>query len=759
MKRFIYFSISIFIWTSVRAQISTHEMPVSFTVFGNFVHGIDRSIDKKCMPKLDMESINMEDKEDQRYDIPPRFGYSHIVDYNLNNSGTWFTLPKGKLWQLVISCPDALSINLLYDKFWIPEGGKLFVYTTDKKQVIGAFTSKNNKGDKKNIQGFATGLLYGNEITIEYYQPNEVEDDAIISISNVVHGYRYLCVVEKSLNGSGSCQVNVNCSEGDNWQNEKRAVALILVNGNRFCTGSLVMTTSKDYQPLLLTADHCLGGWANEEYAGIAGFKYDAINSPNLNHWSFYWNYEAPGCSNVAYEPNKESTTGAIIKSNNSSSDFALLQLTENPKEIATPYYLGWDVSGNSGSGGVCIHHPNGDVKKISTYLISPASSNYASYNNDNNGKHWRVNWAQTLNGYGTTEGGSSGSPLLNSNHRVIGQLHGGDSNCSNQTGADWYGKLSVSWTGNGSGDIRRRLDHWLDPSGTNLQSINGSYPISFSGPYFICNSTSALYTISGIPSNYTISWSLTNGFGPVTPTLQISGKNCTINNNLSKSYLGTLNALVYYNGALIKTFSQQIVAYGGFYGTYGSGNVFSPTSPVWVTKGSPVTLKSPNFVNKNISYSNTTPAGWQYNSSSGEITVTYPTGSSTSPIVISVQNNTYVSNCDNNYQILVMPNSVLSTYYMKVNTNSGKLEVSLQTLFSRDESLKSMEDVFQRSDDNVDIPWMLEVYNATTGEKVVDEKVTDNSITIDTTGWKSGVYVVKAVVGGEVLSEKVIIK
>ena len=133
--------------------------------------------------------------------MPPRFGYRHKVNYDTTNSGTWTVLPNGgKIWQLNVICPDALSVNFCYDKFWIPEGGKFFIYSKDKKYSIGAFTSKNNKGDSANVRGFATGLVFGNDIILEYYQPKEVSANAIISIDYIVHGYRYIRFDEKSSN-------------------------------------------------------------------------------------------------------------------------------------------------------------------------------------------------------------------------------------------------------------------------------------------------------------------------------------------------------------------------------------------------------------------------------------------------------------------------------------------------------------------------------------------------------------------------------
>lgn len=125
-------------------------------------------------------------------------------------------------------------------------------------------------------------------------------------------------------------------------------------------------------------------------------------------------------------------TSGATVLANNIASDFALLELQEDPRKRTgvTPYYLGWDRSGNPGTGGVCIHHPKGDLKRISTYTITPTSTDHLGSSINSSKSHWRVLWATTATNHGVTEYGSSGSPLLNANHRIIGQLHGGHSNC-----------------------------------------------------------------------------------------------------------------------------------------------------------------------------------------------------------------------------------------------------------------------------------------------------------------------------------------
>jgi hypothetical protein len=227
-------------FTNAKAQLSTHEKPVSFDTKLALTVSSKSAVPVVTMPQLDMAKIEQEDKEDEEYDMPPRFGYPHEVNYDLNNSGTWYKLPNGdKLWQLNVICPNALSVNFCYDKFWIPKGGKFFVYSKDRNHSIGAFTCSNNKGNEENIRGFATGLVYGDDVVLEYYQPKEVTSDAIISLKYVVHGYRYINLGQRSLGFGASCSdmVNVNCTEGMDWQNEKKSVALMVLNGTRWCTG------------------------------------------------------------------------------------------------------------------------------------------------------------------------------------------------------------------------------------------------------------------------------------------------------------------------------------------------------------------------------------------------------------------------------------------------------------------------------------------------------------------------------------------
>jgi hypothetical protein len=343
----------------------------------------------------------------------------------------------------------------MYDKFWLPEGAKFSVYSEDTEQYIGAITSEYIGGSRETPIEFATAIIYGETVVFEYFQPASVNGSAVILVSRIDYGYRYVDNpygnIQRGFGDAGNCQVNINCSEGNNWQTEKHAVAGVAIvrpNGSWWCSCALTNNTGNDDTPYVLTANHCLKGL-------------DAITNSSASQCVFYWEYELPGCANSTIEPTLRSTTGATLVANNADSDFALFRLTQNPLNVSgvKPYYLGWDRSGNAGTSGVGIHHPVVDVKKISTLNHATTSS----------GNYWQHYWDQTVNGYSVTEGGSSGSPLINNNHHVIGQLYGGSYvDCSNPSqDIAIYGKFNVSWTGNGATDNRRKLQPWLDPAGT----------------------------------------------------------------------------------------------------------------------------------------------------------------------------------------------------------------------------------------------------------------------------------------------------
>ena len=133
-------------------------------------------------------------------------------------------------------------------------------------------------------------------------------------------------------------------------------------------------------------------------------------------------------------------------------------------------YWNGWDANNTATTGGTGIHHPAGDIKKISTFSGNTVSSSWGSTPNT----HWRLIWTANANGHGVTEGGSSGSPIFNnSSGRIVGTLTGGGSYCNATNQPDFYGKVSYHWISNGTTN-NRRLKPFLDPANTGALTQNG---------------------------------------------------------------------------------------------------------------------------------------------------------------------------------------------------------------------------------------------------------------------------------------------
>ena len=434
----------------------------------------------------DMLSIQKEDYDDAMHEKSYRVGVEVPVSISTLNSGQWDDLPGGgRIWRVTLVCKGAQAIGLNYNELRLPEGADVFVYTQDQKFMIGALTSTEVPQNQK----FATRPLSGDAIVLEYFEAERVNEQAVIDISGLVYIYRGFEALDfektKSVS-SGSCEVNVNCSEGENWQKQKQGVVKILTKvGSRYysCSGSLLNNTAQDFKGLLLTASHC----SMDGSGGISTLS-------DYQQWVFYFNYEYSACVPSA---TTQSTVVGVKKlaigatTTDIGSDFLLMQSLKDIPAQYNAYYCGWDAGSGNSSSGVCMHHPDGDVKKISTYHTLLGTGNWGSTPYT----HWLVSWAQTVNGYGVTEGGSSGSPLFDDEGLVIGTLTGGESSCYNETGVDLFGKVSYSWESSGT-TADMQLKPWLDPG--NILEAEGilKMPGSFNDNLAVADFSANIFVI-----------------------------------------------------------------------------------------------------------------------------------------------------------------------------------------------------------------------------------------------------------------------
>ena len=425
MKNYLLkYTIFIF-FATICSQVSYNSIPKSFD------YNLTNEVSFYKTEDLDYNQLRIQDELDDQKGLPYRFGYSFNVNINFFDVATCDTLLNGdKIYRLEIQSKDAYSINMIFDYFHLIEGAELFIYNNDNTDMIGAFTSANNKTYNR----FSTAPVLGDIIVIEYFEPNFITSKSMINISNIINGYKD---VFRGYEDSESCNNNVNCADFQSWNDEISSVVLTLTDGGtRLCSGAMINNVNQDLELYFLTSETCLGGHED---------------------WVFMFNYESADCYNNQDGVTNQTVSGATLLAHHYESDFALLRLEETPPEEYDIYFSGWDISGNNPVDCATIHHPVGDIKKFS-YNEGPAISDGWFFDDDT---HWRINeWTS-----GITEPGSYGAPLFNANKQIVGQLHGGESSCEEPVD-DYYGKLSHSWN--------LGLKDWLDPDNTGITNLEG---------------------------------------------------------------------------------------------------------------------------------------------------------------------------------------------------------------------------------------------------------------------------------------------
>ncbi len=396
------------------------------------------------------------------------FAHQFTVNYTPENSGEIVILKNGtKVWYLVISSPNAYSINLIFDRFKLPKGAKLYIYNEELTDIIGAFTYKNNKPSGV----LATAPVGGDKIIVEYQEPADVEFDGELLIGAVNHDFlgvfRNNSLKTGYFGDSGGCNEDMSCYDFDNNIDVSRSVVKMIINGTELCTGTMINNSNNDGTPYLITAAHC--------------FREDKT----ANNTIVYFNYDSPHCSEIIEGSKSNTISGASTKVLVDSLDIALVELSKMPPANYQPYYAGWSLSSAPTGPYICIHHPQGDVKKIATSVTDveqytfKESSNfpYAQVNNF----HWRVPvWNS-----GTTEGGSSGSALFDSNYRLIGTLSGGEASCGHQVN-DYFSQFYKAWDHNS--ESTGQFAYWLDPENTGVQNLEGLDPYETNRDFRISN-------------------------------------------------------------------------------------------------------------------------------------------------------------------------------------------------------------------------------------------------------------------------------
>lgn len=410
--------------------------------------------------------------EDDELGFDSRF--ARPIDLNLASAkvnALTFTSKESWIWAIAIKVEHAKGLLLAIDDIKVPHL-TLFSLSTINGELLDEHRMNIHSEQKILLEaGPHEEVILNCAIPLEIYNNKKPS----FTLLKCFHVYKPYWTVQDENDGFESpalqCHENLNCHTDKNVIEAARGVTRILRyfdEGLAWCTGTLMNNTRQDFTPYVLTAFHCIDGL-----------------TPDYDFWRFDFDYNALDCAGEIVEEKRKSRYGAVHRAGKRDSDFLLLELKQNVPASFNPFFLGWCLEDELPKKTISIHHPRGTTKKVSYDYDAPRLLNSGIiWNNQVNtprGFHLMVEFDQ-----GTQESGSSGSPLINEKGQVLGQLHGGNTNCLETK--SYYGWIQKSWD---QGELSsERLDHWLNPTKQAKLSLEG---MSINDP---------LYAVSGKVTN-----------------------------------------------------------------------------------------------------------------------------------------------------------------------------------------------------------------------------------------------------------------
>ncbi len=358
------------------------------------------------------------------------------------------------VWTAAFRSAGATGVRLFLERVNLPEGAELYVFDRFG-QVFGPYTD-NGRGS------LWTNTAAGDEIVLQLHLPM---DDAwngargeLFQVTQLAHmgdGYSFGAgLVSRAFCAwNDSCITNAECeSIPGNVQVVQDGVAYLLYSlpqGTFLCTGGLLNDTDSSGTPYLLTANHC---FSNQSAAS------------SLEAY-FQWTVGCgASCGTQFFPPGSvPRTNGSNLLATSSNSDFTLVQLDQAAPSGSA--FLGWttaNVANANNTDLFRVSHPSGSPQAYSEQSVNTGAGTCSGLP--------RGNFIYSDATLADTEGGSSGSPVVNSSNQVVGQLFGA---CGFSPGTSCDGDDS---TVDGAFAVTfPSVAEWLDPSGGPSCSPSGA--------------------------------------------------------------------------------------------------------------------------------------------------------------------------------------------------------------------------------------------------------------------------------------------
>jgi len=359
----------------------------------------------------------------------------------------------GFVYTVALSSPGAAALRLHFSGFRLPPATGVYLYTDDS-QVFGPYTGRGPFGDGE----FWSHTLVGDSVILQLRHVGPASDNDLRRSAFTLAGLGHIRPV--FLGGTcadnASCVVNAECSGASSAVDPARnaVAAMQWISGAfiYFCTGGLVADTDNSTQiPYFLTANHCLSKDRDaKNLENFFQFTTPCGSSTNCLTWQQL----------RADYPQSLRTLGASVVSTGSGPDYTLLQLAEPTPDGSA--FLGWNpnpVAFSDGADLYRISHPGGSPQSYSWHQVDTSATTCRSWP--------RGDRIYSRDVVGATEGGSSGSPVVNNIGQIVGQLSGAcgtnvNNVCDNTNNATVDGAFAAYYN---------QVSQWLDPGSSGNQT------------------------------------------------------------------------------------------------------------------------------------------------------------------------------------------------------------------------------------------------------------------------------------------------
>jgi lysyl endopeptidase len=355
---------------------------------------------------------------------------------------SWTAVPGGSAAQVAVTSPEAGALRLGIDLAGVPEDVEMVFFGSDTPERLLGPVRVGDIADR--TAAWWSPLTDGATQTVEFFVPGTRDASALsLRITSASHVFTTIASrFEKrvtEIGDAGSCNVDIKCSALQSSQaflNVRNSVAQMVFNDGNFiglCTGQLLNDADSSTQtPWFYSANHCFD---NESLPLKTAAQLQSVAS-SLNT---LWFFEAVSCNSTAVPPYSQLIDGAAYIYNNPGADSLFLRLNGTPP--AGAFFAGWDANPVPvGSAIIVIHHPSGDLKKVSQGSVVQYSSPQPSLPGGATTLFSEVKYSS-----GTTEQGSSGSGLFTFNgtqYVLRGALYGGGAFCTSPNDSDWYSQF-----------------------------------------------------------------------------------------------------------------------------------------------------------------------------------------------------------------------------------------------------------------------------------------------------------------------------